>query len=207
MAGEKKSTERYHHGDLRKAIVDTALQLVAESGLANLSLREIARRLGVTTGAPYHHFKDRQALLIEIAIDGYTQLLQALRQAQSQASDAADELRAAASAYLSFGRSFRAKYLVMLSGELVPHPRGDEMMLVADRCLDLVRQSIAHSSELSEAESTEAAFCAWSLLHGILILDSNHVLRENTIEQDRLAIQGVMGIVRGLSRIGHESAG
>jgi AcrR family transcriptional regulator len=202
MNSKKKSAaQHYHHGDLRRAIVEAALAMTKESGLASLSLREIARRIGVTTGAPYHHFKDRQSLLVEIAIEGYSELLAMLKQARDSAESAEGELPAAASAYLSFGRSHRGQYLVMFSGELVPHARGAEMLAVADACLELVRESIAAGSKLKPEDCIEAAFCAWSLLHGILMLDSNRVLRESFAEQDRLAIRGVVGIVNGISGI------
>ena len=80
MGSKKQSApQRYHHGDLKRAIMTAALEMTEESGFASLSLREIARRIGVTTAAPYHHFKDRQSLLMELAIEGYSLLLLALQ--------------------------------------------------------------------------------------------------------------------------------
>ena len=66
---------KYHHGDLRRAILEAALELIKESGIQSLSLREIARRIGVTPAAPYHHFKDRGELLVQIGMQGYGHLL------------------------------------------------------------------------------------------------------------------------------------
>jgi AcrR family transcriptional regulator len=195
---EKARQQKYHHGDLRKAILDAALEMTEESGLESLSLREIARRIGVTTAAPYHHFKDRQTLLIELAIRGYRELLEALRQARAGAVDSEDQVRQAARCYLDFGRRHRALYAIMLSGEFASHARLQEMQAVADQALDLVRQSMAASSHLGPHESTQAAFCAWSLLHGILTLDRNGVLYESAAEQDSLAIQGVRALVLGI---------
>jgi AcrR family transcriptional regulator len=196
-AKKKAATHKYHHGDLKRTIMDAALEMTAESGLASLSLREIARRIGVTTAAPYHHFKDRQSLLVELAIEGYAALRDAMKQARDSAGSAEGEVEAAAAAYLNFGRRHRALYSIMFSGELVPHPRGAEMMAVANESLDLVRKSITESTKLRDRESADAAFCAWSLLHGILMLDQNRVLQEASAEQERLAIEGVRGIVRG----------
>jgi len=192
------ATPKYHHGDLKRAIMEAALEMTEESGLASLSLREIARRIGVTTGAPYHHFKDRQSLLMELAIEGYSQLLQALQAARGAAGGLYGELEAAAVAYLQFGRQHRALYSVMFSGELATHPRMGELSAVADPCLDLVRRSISEGTGLAARTSAEAAFCAWSLLHGILMLD-NGVLQESHAEQDRLGVQGVMGLVKGFT--------
>ncbi len=198
MKTKKQPQQKYHHGDLRRAIMDAALEMTAESGLASLSLREIARRIGVTTGAPYHHFKDRQTLLVELAIEGYSELFEAMSLALKNAKSAEGEVEAAAAAYLQFGRSYPAKYAIMFSGELVTHSCAGEMLLIANRCLDLVRASIADTGKLGPAESVEAAFCAWSLLHGILMLDQNAVLQESQAEQKRLATKGVLAIMNGL---------
>ena len=75
MARKKTdATGKYLHGDMRKALTEAALEVAAESGVASLSLREIARRVGGSTAAPYFHFDDRQSLLIEIAIRGVSEL-------------------------------------------------------------------------------------------------------------------------------------
>jgi AcrR family transcriptional regulator len=197
LTAKKTAPPKYHHGDLRRAIMNAALEMTTESGLASLSLREIARRIGVTTAAPYHHFKDRQSLLVELAIEGYWGLFEAMSLALKNTKSADSEMEAAAVAYLHFGRSYPAQYAIMFSGELTPHPRAGEMMLVANRSLDLVRASLGSSGNLGEAERTEAAFCAWSLLHGILMLDRNTVLREDAAEQQRLAIRGVVALAHG----------
>jgi AcrR family transcriptional regulator len=202
MPSKKNVPLKYHHGDLRRAIMSAALEMVAESGLASLSLREIARRIGVTTAAPYHHFKDRQSLLVELAIEAYSGLLDAMSSALKIAGSAQGEIEAAAEAYLQFGREHPAQYAIMFSGELATHPRAGEMLLVANQSLDLVRASIADSRKLGPAESVEAAFCAWSLLHGILMLDKNAVLQESAAEQKRLALRGVLAIVNGFGGVG-----
>jgi AcrR family transcriptional regulator len=191
--------QKYHHGDLKRAILDAALEMAAQSGLESLSLREIARRIGVTTAAPYYHFKDRQSLLIELAIQGFGDLFEALRQARDAASAAEGQFAAAAAAYLRFGHQHRALYAIMFSGEFASHARFQEMLSIADQGLELVRGSIAAASDLTRAQCAEAAFCAWSLVHGILTLDRNGVLFESVAEQERLAVQGVLAIVKGMS--------
>lgn len=201
MASKKTSSERkYHHGDLRRAVMDAALEMTSEAGVESISLREVARRIGVTTGAPYHHFADRQTLLLALAIEGYAQLLDALKRARASAANPEEELRATAIAYLRFGRRHRAEYATMFAGEYTSHPRLPEMLLIADQCFGLVRKSIAGMTALGETETAEAAFCAWSLLHGILQLDQKGVLQETAAEQERLAVQGVISIVKGFVR-------
>src|SRR2546428_12445613 len=82
---------RYHHGDLRRALVDAALALISEGELGTFSLREVARRAGVTPAAPYHHFKDKTALLAAVAEGGVLALFGRLEAAA--APPAATELR------------------------------------------------------------------------------------------------------------------
>src|SRR3982074_1431728 len=72
--GTQHPERRYHHGDLRRALVDAALALIAEGELGTFSLREVARRAGVTPAAPYHHFKDKTALLAAVAEEGFVAL-------------------------------------------------------------------------------------------------------------------------------------
>src|SRR5215210_3614807 len=67
---------RYHHGDLRRALIDTALTMVTEEGAWNFTLREVARRAGVSHAAPYNHFEDKSALLAEVAAIGFAALRQ-----------------------------------------------------------------------------------------------------------------------------------
>jgi AcrR family transcriptional regulator len=188
---------KYHHGDLRRSVMNGALELARSSGIETLSLREVARKIGVSTAAPYHHFKDRQSLLMDLAIEGYQKLLETMRRACAAAPDPRHEIQAAALAYLHFGREHRAEYAIMFAGEYGGHPRAAEMMAVADACLDLVRAPIARFTNLDPEQAAEAAFAAWSLLHGILQLDQKGILRESAAEQDRLAVKGVLSIVNG----------
>jgi AcrR family transcriptional regulator len=198
-AKNTSGTRKYHHGDLRRAVMNAALEMASEVGVESISLREVARRIGVTTAAPYHHFADRQTLLLELAIEAYTNLLDALQRAGATAADPQNKLKATAIAYLRFGRKHRAEYAIMFAGEYTTHARRAEMSTVADQCLGLVRASIAGMGKLGETATAEAAFCAWSLIHGILQLDQKGVLQESPVEQERLAVQGVLSIVNGFA--------
>ncbi len=73
-----------HHGDLRRAAIDAAVQAIREEGVANLSLRDLARRLGVSHAAPTHHFGDKAGLLSAVASEGYRRLAAALRDAEAR---------------------------------------------------------------------------------------------------------------------------
>jgi AcrR family transcriptional regulator len=193
---------KYHHGDLRRAILEAALELIEESGVRSLSLREIARRIGVTTAAPYHHFQDRGELLLQIGMQGYRQLLDILEQAVATASDAEGECEAECRAYLHFARAHSAVYAVMFSAELAQNEYSVQVKTIADRCFALVCASVARSRKLSQKRSAEAALCIWSLLHGLVVLDQGNLLEESRPEQERIAVQGVLGVLRGFKLSG-----
>jgi len=195
---KKIDEPKYHHGDLRHAIIEAALQLVEESGLPNLSLREIARKIGVTTAAPYHHFKDRKALLIEITIHGYGRLLQTLEAARASAKSDEQELEAETRAYLQFAQQHSALYAVMFSSELTNHG-SVELRTAADSCLAVLFSSMAKVGTLKKRKIAEAALCIWSMLHGLILLDQNNMLEEARSEQQRIAVHGVLNIVKGFS--------
>src|SRR5215831_3608808 len=96
----------YHHGDLRAALVKAAQTAVEQGGPEAVSLRDLAKALGVSTAAPYRHFPDRRALLAEVAAQGFRDLTAAYRAAGASERDATAAMRETARAYLTlaFGR-------------------------------------------------------------------------------------------------------
>jgi AcrR family transcriptional regulator len=187
---------KYHHGDLRRAILESALELIDKSGVENLSLRELARVLGVTTAAPYHHFKDREALLVQIAIQGYEQLLRCLEEARSLRKASQTQLEAESRAYLSFAHEHTALYSVMFSREVAGKDEYPALRQTADLCFHLVCATIAQSAEVSKGKVARAALCTWSMLHGLAMLDRSNFLEEDRAEQADIAVEGVLSLVK-----------
>ncbi len=187
----------YHHGDLRRAILESALQLISKAGVEKLSLREVARELGVTTAAPYHHFKDREALLVQIAIQGYEKLLARLEEARAATKPSQLELETESRAYLSFAHQNPALYSVMFSNEVASKTEYPDLRSTADRCFYLVCASVAKSRELPKKKIPKVALCTWSMLHGFAMLDQSNFLEEDRAEQERIAVEGVLSMVRG----------
>ena len=99
-AGKK---QHYHHGDLRAALVDTAIELIAERGVAGFSLAEASRRLGVAVSAPYRHFADREELLAAVAVRACEVLIDMVTAESAGAATPAETLAAAARGYVRFG--------------------------------------------------------------------------------------------------------
>src|SRR6266498_3257174 len=103
----------YHHGNLREALLDSAIRLIAEVGPAGFTLRELARRAGVSHNAPYRHFRDRDALMAAVATEGFRELKQAMLRSTENGSSALDRLKSAGLAYIAFALRRPEHFTVM----------------------------------------------------------------------------------------------
>src|SRR5215469_1714316 len=109
----------YHHGHLRRALLDAALYVLTEEGLAGLTLRAVARRAGVSEAAPYHHFASKAALVEALVVETLQQLAQALQEeAQATARTPLDRLVAVGEAYVRFALGHRAGFQILYRPEL-----------------------------------------------------------------------------------------
>ncbi|MDP9795515.1 AcrR family transcriptional regulator [Catenuloplanes nepalensis] len=106
----------YHHGDLRAALIDIAVELIAERGVDGFSLAEASRRLGVAVSAPYRHFTDRDDLVAAAALRGCAILIDTLAAETASATTAEDRLAAAARAYVRFAAEHRALFEAVFAG-------------------------------------------------------------------------------------------
>ncbi|GAB3170463.1 TetR family transcriptional regulator [Micromonospora palomenae] len=153
------TTRGYHHGDLRRALLDAAVQAIEESGPAALSLRDLARRAGVSHAAPAHHFGDKAGLLTALAVEGYDRLADEL-------GGAGDDLLEVGVAYVRFAVDHRAHFEVMFQPDLY---RGDdaEVRAARDRAHAVLRGGLA---ALPAAAPDRDALAAWSIVHGFATL-------------------------------------
>ncbi|MDP4500644.1 TetR/AcrR family transcriptional regulator [Nonomuraea turcica] len=111
--------DRYHHGDLRAALIDTATELIAEHGVQGFSLAEASRRLGVAVSAPYRHFADRDELLLAVGVRAGELLVAAVR-AEERGSAPEDRLVAVARGYVRFAAKHRALFESLFGTALSP---------------------------------------------------------------------------------------
>ncbi|MFJ9374562.1 TetR/AcrR family transcriptional regulator [Streptomyces sp. NPDC101455] len=170
------SRRPYHHGDLRRAILTAALDVIAADGPSALSLRDLARRAGVSHAAPAHHFKDRTGLLTAIAAEGFGLLAGAI-------GEAAD-LKDAGVRYVRFAREHPAHFQVMFAPELL---RDGDLELTTARALatDVLRHAVsAVPPEGRGPDDRLAGVAAWSLAHGFATLLLGHNLDGAVGEQD-----------------------
>ncbi|MEV7202076.1 TetR/AcrR family transcriptional regulator [Streptomyces griseoluteus] len=166
----------YHHGDLRRAVLSAALDVIAAEGPGALSLRDLARRAGVSHAAPAHHFKDRTGLLTAIAAEGFGLLADALRDAPG--------LREAGVRYVRFAREHPAHFQVMFSPELL---RAEDLELTTARALagETLSQAVATVDPGDRGPDARlAGTAAWSLAHGYATLLLGHNLDHQLGEED-----------------------
>ena len=163
--------DRYHHGDLREALLTAALSAIASHGIAAVSLRQLAREVGVSHGAPAHHFGDRTGLFTALAARGYDILDERLRRAVAAAPDRPRaRLAASGKAYVLFAAENPAYFEVMFRPELLQ--RDDPALVAASRRAGAVlRDAIAETHAGPDKRSLELeALKAWTHAHGLATL-------------------------------------
>ncbi len=150
----------YHHGDLRPALVRAAIETIDEVGPAAMSVRQVARRAGVTHAAATYHFGDKAGLLTAVATDGYRRLAEALDEAQ-RATGSFLELGVA---YVRFAVTHRAHFEVMYRPDLHHLDDPDLRTAKAAAALSL------YGTTRADAKQLAAGVAAWSLVHGLATL-------------------------------------
>ena len=164
----------YHHGSLRQSLITVGLQLIAESGVRALTLREIGNRLGVSRMAPYRHFKDKGALLAAITTAGFTKFSAALQAARDNAGpDWQAQADALAVAYVRFARENKAHFEVMFGGGGEPQYLDEAGVAVAERSFEVLEALVRdgqHSGHVIPGNPPLLAQMIWATVHGISTL-------------------------------------
>lgn len=169
----------YHHGDLRRALLDAALTLVDQHGIEGVSLREVARRARVSHNAPYHHFPDKRALVAAVAEESYDLLHDDMAAARRH-RDALDRLRAIGVAYVRFAVLHPRRFRLMNRPELRSAGRVTAVERAGERCEGLLRDEIAtaQAAGILVGEDPQAiGLAAWSTVHGLATLIVDGPLR------------------------------
>ncbi len=161
-------TDTYHHGDLRTALLDAAVQVLAEHGVSGLSLRECARRVGVSHAAPYRHFASKEALLAAIAAQGFAWLYAAGSAAMAPFTDPVARLDAYGLSYVRFALAHPQHFRLMFTSECsrdAPTAEGQD----ADLAYRLLRDAALAVSPPG-VDPDVAAVAYWSRPHGLAML-------------------------------------
>lgn len=164
---------RYHHGDLRRAMIDAALRLVETEGTEALTLRAAARLAGVSQAAPYRHFTNKEALLAAVAEEGFRALMAAMRRATAASGSALDRMRALGLGYVGFATSHPSHFRVMFGREMADRSAYPSLREAAAKTFRMLVEAISHCQRaglVRSGEPEELALTAWASVHGVSAL-------------------------------------
>jgi AcrR family transcriptional regulator len=160
------SKDPYHHGDLKTAILDAAEEMIASEPIEMISMRALARKAGVSPGAPYHHFEDRSALILGLCQRGFQRLFDKLSKDTS-----VPDLSQLIVGYMAFVDENPALYQLMFSPEATIGDHKDALHPFARPVSELLDASLlATNANLSEDQQREVAAAIWCFMHGVVTL-------------------------------------
>ena len=181
MSTSKKDGAPYHHGNLREALIASAVEILEEEGVTKLSLRGVARRSGVSQTAPYRHFKGKSGLLAAVAAQGFRGLAKAMREGATQHDDPSDKLAAIGQSYIRFALANSAVFRLMFGAEIPDKSTEPDLCEAADEAFAALASTAAiftgHEApdrfNGKQDGAPDQAFAAWSYVHGLanLLID------------------------------------
>jgi AcrR family transcriptional regulator len=166
-ASEFANSRSYHHGDLRNALLDAARKILEEQSLADLSLRAVARRAGVSHAAPYRHFPNHEALLVELATEGFVELRNDIKNAAASGGAESDRIAKIGAAYMGFVARKPELASLMFGPQLPNRETFPALGEVADAIGNEIGVAL-HDSALGLA--------VWASVHGLAMLILRNVI-------------------------------
>ncbi|MGW7579308.1 TetR/AcrR family transcriptional regulator [Streptomyces sp. NPDC054765] len=167
-----RQRDRYHHGSLKESLIAGARELLKEKGTGNFSLSELARRVGVSTAAPYRHFESREALLGAVAAQGYEELLRRLEEGVRPGVSPVEQLKLFGIGYLAFAADHPELFQVMFNGRYNEEAGGPRGAAFAPM-IHYVEQAQAAGLLPTDVPSYEVARFLWATAHGLTVLHLN----------------------------------
>lgn len=206
--GEVAIARTYHHENLRQTLLDAAVALIGEVGPRAFTLREVARRAGVSHNAPYRHFESKDELLVAVADEGFLRLTASMKKAMGRGHSAKERLQLCGCGYVEFALRWPQHFLVMFDLPPALHESSEEETIAGNAfqvLLDCI-EAAQRSGDLPAGDRMPLALTAWSLVHGIakLAISGNLPLSfRSTIEFTRRAAQALIhGMAAGLCGAG-----
>jgi AcrR family transcriptional regulator len=201
---DSRGPRGYHHGNLKEALIQAALDLIARKGPAGFTFAEAARWAGVSPAAPYRHFRDRDDLLIDIARRGFEQFAVALARAWDDGRpDPFAAFERLGRAYLAFARSEPAYYSAMFEAG-IPLDSNADLREAGERAFAVLRSAseklIARLPSERRPPALMMALHIWSLAHGVAALFGRGDAGRRTLPMspEELLEAGVLVYLRGL---------
>lgn len=190
---------RYHHGDLETALIEAGLVLISEKGPEAFTLREVARRVGVSHTAAYRHFKDKSALLAAIAERGFQALTEAVAMAAEASDDPVEAFSRTGAAYVGFALANPAAFRVMFRKWDAPPPSLEAAGTASFEQLLATILQARGAGVLVDEPPYELALAAWSGVHGLarLLVDEAlpPALTAHPIDLERVGALLVRGLL------------
>ena len=181
----KKST--YHHGNLREVLISSALEILREGTLQDLSLRALARKAGVSQTAPYRHFEDKEALIVVLMQEGSTLLQDSMRVACENSDEPVDRLINLGLAYYDFSQLHPAHFRLMFGGSLECKEKYSELVETEQKGGEIVKFVVNECMKLPHAPEVSpdiVRLTCWSLVHGLANLILNDVIQDDILKGD-----------------------
>ncbi len=178
VARRVKVKKRYHHGDLARSLVTAATLTLEREGPVAVTLRGIARRVGVSVAAPYRHFEDRESLMAAVMAEGFLELARATEAARCKAPTAETSVLAVGLAYLKLAGKHPVLYRTMFgnSGAKSEHP---ELLAAGRKALAVLQRAVAaarREGALSAVPEPLVTLAGWALVHGLSSLHADGLL-------------------------------
>ena len=197
----RKPPDQYHHGDLRRALLDEALRTIQHDGVEALTLRTIGRALGVSRTALYRHFADKRALLSVVATEGFRMLKERLLEAWSPGG--VRGFNAMGVAYIRFAMANPSHYRVMFGGFVDNAARDEELTREATAAFQALVDSLAalqRDGSVRKDDPLQLARFIWATVHGISMLIIDGQLRLQQAQIDDLIQFAVERIHTGVAK-------
>jgi AcrR family transcriptional regulator len=202
---QRRAERGYHHGNLREALLQAALDLIAQKGAAGFTFADAARMAGVSPAAPYRHFRDRDELLSSIALRGFEQFEAALNAAWDDGRpDTVTAFERVGKAYLAFAREEPASYSAMFESGL-PADANPALAAAGERAFGIIRAAAERLAALAppgmpRPPAMMIALHIWSMSHGVasLFARGDAARRKLPMSADELLEAEVLIYLRGL---------
>jgi AcrR family transcriptional regulator len=192
---------RFHHGNLRQALIDGALIILGKEGQGAITLREVARRAGVTHAAPYRHFDGKEALLAAVAEEGFHQLRHDMEQVAPGDGDSLDRLQRFGEAYVRFALRNPAHYRLMYGPEFAHRAAHGGLQEASKKAFMLLLDAVRECQQarlVRDGDPVHVGLSMWSTVHGLSLLIMDRQMEDAGVSksQSEAVIRVAMQTVR-----------